>query len=73
MQCSKLLEVREIGLAAFTSYQGRKFQVESLSGEMTLESYWSGGSRDYWCFVELASLRQTRPVVENGTPFSNGG
>ena len=35
---------------------------------MRCDSYWSGGSRDYYVAVNLVT-RQTFPVPENGTPF----
>lgn len=49
--------------AAFPSYSGRMFKVETLrpsedgSCTMNLRSYWDGGSRDYYAAVELATLR----------------
>lgn len=65
-------EVRRIALAAFPSYTGRKFAVESFSGPMRLDSNWEGGSRSYFVVLDLASLRHA-VIPENGTPFSNGG
>ncbi len=65
-------EVRAIAAIAFPGYSGKRFRVEPLSGNMRLDSYWSGGSRDYYCLVNMET-RQTIPIPENGTPFSNGG
>lgn len=71
LYASKLPEVRDIGLVAFPSYSGKRFKVQTLEGSIRLDSYWSGGSIDYWSFVDLATMK-TRSVQENGTPFSNG-
>lgn len=65
-------EVKEIALAAFPSYSGRKFTVAEFHGPKRLDSCWSEGSRDYFEFVNLESMR-THRVQENGTPWSNGG
>lgn len=64
-------EVKRIALAAFPNYAGKSFSVETFS-PTRLDSCWEGGSRDFYRFVNLATL-QTVGVPENGTPFSNGG
>jgi hypothetical protein len=62
-------EVRSIIARAFPAYNGRSISVQPFHGPMRLDSYWSGGSRDYWTAVHLAT-GQTAPVPENGTPFT---
>jgi len=62
-------EVRSIIARAFPAYNGRSISVQPFDGPMRLDSYWSGGSRDYWTAVSLVS-GQTAPVPENGTPFT---
>lgn len=61
-------EVKAIVARAFPEYSGKHYKVEPFRGPMRLESYWSGGSRDYWCAVKLTD-GQTASVPENGTPF----
>lgn len=65
-------EVRAIAHAAFPDYNGRTFRVCDFTGPMRLDSNWEGGSRSYYCVLDLASLRSIG-IAENGTPFSNGG
>jgi hypothetical protein len=65
-------EVRELAQRAFPSYNGKRYSVEPFSGPMTTTSCWNGGSRDYWCLVNLVT-HKTWNVPENGTPFVYGG
>lgn len=67
---TKAPEVQEIVKAAFPEYAGKRFSVSAFNGPMTLTSYWSGGSRDYFAFVSLESERAVS-VPENGTPWVN--
>lgn len=62
--------VKRIALAAFPNYRGRKFRVEPFH-PMSLASYWSEGSRDYFTLIHLETLRQL-PIPQNGTPFDPG-
>lgn len=63
-------EVKEIGLAAFPDYSGRKFKLEPFpSTGMSLHSYWSGGSRNYFAFAHLDTRKATESVPQNGTVF----
>jgi hypothetical protein len=41
--------------AAFPSYNGRKFRMEIANHPLNVKSYWDGGSRDYFTFVNLAT------------------
>ena len=64
-------EVKEIALAAFPGYNGRKFEVREFHS-MTLTSCWDSGCKDEYGFIHLES-KQAYSVPENGTPWSNGG
>lgn len=46
--------IRRIVSATFPDYGGRKFKL-CTDIPKRLSSYWSGGSRDYYCFYELAT------------------
>lgn len=61
-------DVARLCLAAFPSYTGRKFKVCEFRGPMRLDSNWSGGSRNFWAILELATLKSA-PIAENGTPW----
>lgn len=65
-------EVKQIARAAFPDYTGRKFRVEALAGAKRLDSYWSGGSRNYFVLLSLATMRQVA-LPQNGTPFDAVG
>jgi len=58
--------IRKIVSAAFPSYTGRKFKL-STDVPKNLTSYWSGGSRDYYCFYELSTGKVLD--VESNHPF----
>jgi len=59
-------EVWDIAHAAFPNWRGYKLQTHVFKGPMRLESYWSGGSRDSFVFVELASPHRQASVPQNG-------
>jgi len=46
-----------IGLmrAAFPSYRGRRYRVRVTDHPLDIRTYWDGGSRDYFAFVDLES------------------
>jgi len=69
---TKAPEVLKIARAAFPNYAGQKYGVDTIEGQIRLDSYWDGGSRDYFVLIDLATLK-TVAIPENGTPFSNGG
>lgn len=55
--------------AAFPAYNGRKYRLTVTDTPLTsMLSYWSGGSRDYWVIVDLATMRAAT-VPENGSGF----
>lgn len=43
--------------AAYPGYHGRKFKIEVSDDPIDVRSYWDGGSRDYFVFVDLKSMR----------------
>ncbi len=49
--------IRPIVRAAFPSYNGTKARIEPFKGPMGVNSYWDGGSRDYFALVRLADCR----------------
>jgi len=53
----------------FSGYSGKMFQIEIHDNPgMHLDSYWSGGSRDYHKIVKLDTM-QVLAVPENGSGF----
>lgn len=48
-------DVKKIALAAFPNYTGRKFCVTVVTHPINVCSYWSGGSRTYFNFVNLTT------------------
>lgn len=58
--------IRKVVAAAFPNYTGRKFKL-CTDIPKNLTSYWSGGSRDYYCFYELATGKILE--VESNHPF----
>lgn len=56
---------------AYPAYNGRQFKMNIHAAPgMNLNSYWSGGSRDYYRVIELATGRLLE-VPQNGTVFDN--
>ena len=58
--------IKKIVGATFPEYRGRKFKL-STDVPKCLNSYWSGGSRDYYAFYELATGKQFS--VASNHPF----
>jgi hypothetical protein len=67
MKVKRNSEIESIRRACFPGYKGRTFRVEPFH-PMNCRSYWDGGSRSYFCFLNLAT-GQTSAVPENGSPF----
>lgn len=65
----KTPEVMALVHAAFPEYKGKRINVESFRGPMTMQSYWSGGSRDYWSVVNMDTLKSI-DIPENGTTWN---
>jgi len=64
--------VKAIVAASFPGYRGRKIAL-STDVPKRLSSYWDGGSRDSFAFVELAtgkaaSVHSNHPFFEKGQP-----
>ncbi len=45
--------LKDVGKAAFPDYRGRKFRLVTDYFPKEINSYWDGGSRDYYCFLNL--------------------
>jgi hypothetical protein len=54
--------IRQIAAAAFPSYTGNKFKIRVSEHPINVRSYWDGGSRDYYSFVALATMRGSGEV-----------
>lgn len=64
-------ETKELVRKAFPQYNGRRISVQPFVGPIRLESYWSGGTRDYYALVSLVpGIDLAANVPENGTPFT---
>ena len=50
-------------------YRGRKIQFKEYRVDMSLNSYWDSGSRDYFYWVSFPSGRLHTQIPQNGTPF----
>ena len=70
MNIPRTPEVDRIIKAAFPDYRGRTIRLEATPPGR-LDSYWDGGSRDYFAFVELRTGR-TLPVHSNHPAFEPG-
>jgi hypothetical protein len=70
MHLEPTAELRAMARVAFPSYNGRTYELDA-SGVVDVRSYWSGGSRDTFVAVNLAT-RRTLAVPQNGTPFDGG-
>jgi len=49
-------------------YRGKKIYLRNYQSGMSLNSYWDGGSRDYFFFVNIKTGQYTS-VPQNGTMF----
>lgn len=52
--------------AAFPSYQGKKFSIEIRDYPIDVRSYWDGGSRDYFTFVNLQTFETMAMPAQSG-------
>lgn len=64
-------EAIKVVQAAFPEYRHApsRLTIQPLTHAVTPSSYWSGGSRDYWAFVELATLKASQVLPESGSGF----
>jgi hypothetical protein len=51
-------KLKSLAKLAFPGYRGRKYRLEYRE-KLTTASYWSGGSRDTYCLIDLATRRPT--------------
>lgn len=49
--------VKQILTATFPKYKGRKVRIEAQRFPLDVRSYWDGGSRDYFVFLNLADMK----------------
>ena len=72
----KILEsgdsIKDIVKRCFPDYRGRKIKVQPFTHAMELNSYWDGGSRDYWTFYDLKSHKVMADVHSNHPAFEPG-
>lgn len=55
-------------------YKGRKVHTKEYKADMSLNSYWDSGSRDYYYYIAISPTGLFEPrlmstVPQNGTPF----
>jgi hypothetical protein len=65
-------QIKAICKAAFPNYKGRKFYVQ-VGIPVSLDSWWDGGSRDYYAFVDIvtnqsAQVHSNHPAFEPNQP-----
>lgn len=60
-------QIREI--KRLVSYRGRKVHQREHRSGMSLNSYWDSGSRDYFYYINVASMSVYNTIPQNGTPF----
>ena len=54
--------IKQIASAAYPEYRGRKFHIEVSEYPLDVRSYWDGGSRSYFRFVNLMTLEISSQV-----------
>lgn len=52
--------------AAYPGYRGKKFRIEVCDYPIDVRSYWDGGSRDYFTFVNLSTLETAAMPAQSG-------
>lgn len=62
-------EALKIAKIAFPEFKKREVEIRPFKGPMRLDSYWSGGSRDYYAIVNLATYKKEE-IPENGSGFT---
>lgn len=53
--------IARIVKATYPAWKGRKVRIELCDYPLDCRSYWDGGSRDYYVFLNLATM-QTMPM-----------
>src|SRR5215467_1660620 len=51
--------IGQIARAAFPGYTGNKFRLDITDRPINCASSWEGGSRDYFVFVDLATMNSS--------------
>jgi hypothetical protein len=65
--------VKDIAKTAYPSYNGKKFSVSVFpEGGMEINSYWGGGSRDYYCLVNLSTRPYRTMPLPSNSAFERG-
>lgn len=64
----KYPELRELIRAGFPSYRKHSARVSVFHGGVNINSYWSGGTKDEYAIVEIATLRR-KPLPTSTHPF----
>ena len=62
-------QVKQVAKNAFPNYNGRKFKVQFGTKNMSIRSYWDGGSRTYYALVNLATMEAKHAPTSH--PFFN--
>jgi hypothetical protein len=52
--------MKQIAGVAYPDYNGRKFRVQIAQSPLDVRSYWEGGSRSYYVFVDMRDLSHMR-------------
>ncbi len=65
-------KLKSIIKQCYPEYNGRKFYMDNKIPSK-LDSYWDGGSRDYFCFYSLTTnevrqVHSNHPFYESGRP-----
>lgn len=68
-----LRATRDIAKAAFPGWKGRKLRVERRETVTLSGTYWSGGSKNEFVAVELATMRTSPADARLGDPNAFGG
>lgn len=69
----KTWTLKEIGKTAFPDYRGRKFRIETKYFPREVNSYWDGGTRSYYVFLNLQNgaivpVGSNHPMFESQKP-----
>lgn len=61
--------IREITGAAFPDYTGRRYKLNVTDAGIDVRSFWDGGSRSYYVFVDLSTRETSREVPAQHPAF----
>ena len=57
--------IKAIISAAFPEYRGRKIYLVPCTAPLDVRSWWDGGTRSYFTFVNLSTMRQSRLALSS--------